>query len=273
MTNLVSDVASGISTGGDDAFRVTKEYAQTSFDNNSALKPVLKGEDITEYFVPQDSNHVIIYSTRETDVSRFPRILEHLQNFQAKLAIKRETVQGRLPWFCIHWPRYPALFDSPKVVIRQTADTLIAAVDEHGYFALDSLNILKVGETANPLEECHYLTGLLNSQPIRRLYQFLTQEDERIFPQVKPANIKKLSLPRLDERAKQTIIDSAKRLQEIQSERVGILLHRNQATATSIHQNLLELKPGDGDKASILTTEFERLKFRIDEIVVTSLDP
>ncbi|CAN5649467.1 hypothetical protein BH20ACI3_BH20ACI3_27940 [soil metagenome] len=271
LKHLVEDVASGISTGGDDAFRVPREYARATFGNNDLLKPVIKGEDITEFFVPDDSGHVIIYSTKETDVSRFPEMLQHLHKFQQKLARKRETVQGKLPWFCIHWPRYPALFGSPKVVLRQTSDTLVAAVDIHGYFTLDSLNVLKVEGSENALEECYYLTGLLNSEPIRRLYQFLTQEEERIFPQVKPSNIKKLSLPNLDQGARRTIIETAKRLQEIQVDRVKIL-RGNQASSMSVHQGLLALKAGDGNKLSTLTAEYQRLKFRIDELVIRGLD-
>jgi hypothetical protein len=250
---------------------VSADYAKNSFGPNSLLKPVIKGEDITEFFVPDDSGHVIIYSTKETAASRFPEVIAHLALYRQKLSRKRETVQGKLPWYCLHWPRYPALFNAPKVVLRQTADTLIAAVDTKGYFALDSINVLKVQTSGNSIDDCCYLAGILNSEPMRKLYRFLTQEEDRVFPQVKPSNVKKLSLPNLSERERLVVIETAKSLQSTQVERARILTLRNRGKSKSVHQLLSSLESTGDDRLSALTVEYRRLKFRIDEIVLRGL--
>ena len=105
-----------------------------------------------------------------------------------------ETKKGMIPWWSLHWPRYPGLFDAPKIVLRQTANSLYATIDRVGYYCLNSIIIVK---PKSPDLILYYL-GLLNSKLIRWLYGNLTQEQNRTFAEVKPINLRKLPIRIID---------------------------------------------------------------------------
>jgi adenine-specific DNA-methyltransferase len=110
------------------------------------------------------------------------------------LETNSEVRQGKLAWWRIHRPRTVALFNAPKLVLRQTADTIYAAVDLIGYYCLNSIIIVQPKHT----EYLKYYVGLLNSRLIRWLYRNLTQEQSRVFAEVKPINVRKLPIRKID---------------------------------------------------------------------------
>lgn len=83
----------------------------------------------------------------------------------------------------------------PKILLRQTADRLIATIDNRGvWFARSILSIIPKGS----LYEAEYFLGLLNSRYYRYLYQNLVQESGRAFAQVKLSKIKQLPVRLID---------------------------------------------------------------------------
>lgn len=267
----VEEIGRGITTGGDEAFRITTEAAQSQFGALPFLKPVLKGGEITEYSIPKDTDHVIIYSTKDTDVSRYPKVLKHLEKYKVTLAAKRETVQGKLPWYCLHWPRYPGLFRAPKVVLRQTADTLIAGVDKYGYYTLDSVHNIhpaQSGAEISVLDLCALLVGILNSEPLRRQYRLFAQEEGRVFPQVKDAILRKLRMPKLGSEEKQLIINNVNAMEKLQKQRITLLVRKHSEGAESIHPRLLAMTPEENGELGQLTGVYLRYKTEIDRTVL-----
>ncbi len=186
LQTLCEDIASGIASGCDDAYFIPDNYAITL--EPELQRPGLVGGLIDAYYVPDDSGYRIIYITKDTPIKKFPKTYKHLMAFREKLSNKRETRQGKLPWYSMHWPRYPGLFDAPKVILRQTADTLIAAIDTKGYYTLNSIIVVR------PLENHYYICALLNSTLLRALYQDATQEEGRVFAEVKPVNVNRLPI-------------------------------------------------------------------------------
>ena len=89
-------------------------------------------------------------------------------------------------------PRRIKLFDNPKVLIRQTANHIIAAYDDQGWYCLKSGIIVQLPDNS----EIHYfyLLALLNSRLMDFLYRDLVNEDNRIFPEVKPIQLFKLPI-------------------------------------------------------------------------------
>lgn len=79
---------------------------------------------------------------------------------------------------------------NPKIVIRQTGDSLTAALDEHGYLTLDTTHL--IFDTAVPIKA---LLAILNSRPMNWFYQRLVEEAGRAFAEVKIVNLKKLPIP------------------------------------------------------------------------------
>jgi len=190
LDDVCEEVAAGIGTGGDKIFRIDDKIAKSLRIEKDILHPLLVGREMNAYFVPQKTGHSIIYSTKVTSSQTHPHTLDYLKPFQVQLSHKRETQKGLIPWWSLHWPRYPGLFDSPKIVMRQTANSLYAAIDEVGYYCLNSIinvrpkNILLI----------KYYLGLLNSRLLRWLYGNFTQEQRRAFAEVKPVNLRKLPI-------------------------------------------------------------------------------
>jgi hypothetical protein len=120
-----------------------------------------------------------------------------LEKYKGKLESKRETKKGILPWWCLHWARYKELFEEDKIIIRQTADRVIAAIDTDSYYAMNNVIIF----------DYKFLVGILNSKLIDYIYKQLTQEENRTFAEVKPINIRKLPIIITDSHQKNIIID------------------------------------------------------------------
>lgn len=195
LGDISSHVSSGISTGGDKIFRLTVSQAKSHGIEGKILKPVLVGREFNEYYIPENTDSVLIYTTKHTNEKEIPNTLLYLLPYMAKLSKKRETVKGLIPWWNLHWPRNSELFESPKIILRQTSDTLIAAVDNNSFYCLNSVIIVRPQEGVSH----YYLVGLLNSKLMRWVYKNLTQEQNRVFAEVKPINLRKLPIRLLDE--------------------------------------------------------------------------
>ncbi|MFM6269254.1 MAG: TaqI-like C-terminal specificity domain-containing protein, partial [Dolichospermum sp.] len=107
------------------------------------LKNVLVGGDFNKYIVYR-SEFKVIYTTKSININDYPNILLYLEKYREKLETKRETKKGILPWWCLHWPRYKELFEEDKIIIRQTADRIIATIDNDSYYAMNNVIILKI---------------------------------------------------------------------------------------------------------------------------------
>jgi len=93
-------------------------------------------------------------------------------------------------------PRQKAPFnDEKKIVIRQTADTIIAHLDTQQFLSLKNVHNLRI--TANEINY-EYLLGLLNSKLISWWYQQLIPEKGRTFAEVKVVNLNKLPIKTID---------------------------------------------------------------------------
>ena len=89
-------------------------------------------------------------------------------------------------------PRYKAPFnDDVKIVVRQTADSIIANLDTHRFLSLKNVHNIRI--TGKGLTY-HYLLGLLNSRLISWWYQCLIPERGRVFAEVKVVNLEKLPI-------------------------------------------------------------------------------
>ena len=191
IDSIAEEMASGISTGGDKIFRVSTETVKELHLEKEILHKILVGAEIDSYQI-NDKNNLIIYTTKDTDIDNYDNIYNYLLPHQIKLSGKRETVKGTLPWWCLHWPRYKGLFEEPKIIMRQTSDSIRCVFDENGYYVLNSILVLKLN---NRNYSYKYLATVLNSTCIDFLYKNLTQEEGRTFAEVKPANVRKLYIP------------------------------------------------------------------------------
>jgi len=88
--------------------------------------------------------------------------------------------------------RTPAIFERPKILSRQTADHIIAAMDTHGYYYMNTLHGVTV---TSPEFDPWYVLAVMNSEIIRCWYAWRFAETGRSFAQVKIANLRQLPVP------------------------------------------------------------------------------
>jgi hypothetical protein len=114
-------------------------------------------------------------------------------------------------------PRESAGFDEPeKILIRQTGDTLIAALDTKRFVTMDNLYTIRQRSNTLPLL-C--LVALLNSSVLRWYYQkVINPEKGEALAQVKKGHIVRLPIPRIASASAQLISNLASLVQFAKSD-------------------------------------------------------
>jgi hypothetical protein len=130
--------------------------------------------------------------------------------------------------------RSPSVFQGPKLVNRQTADSLIFALDEEGYYTLNSVHNTHAKDGS--FETLLFLLGVLNSRLLSFYYRAQSQETRTVFPQVHIAALRRLPICSADSdrcearnvliRQVRIMLDLHKRLQAARTEQDKTLLQR-----------------------------------------------
>jgi adenine-specific DNA-methyltransferase len=102
---------------------------------------------------------------------------------------------------CLAEPRMKAPFFEQKIVIRQTADSIIANLDDNHFLSLKNVHNLKCVDKNYSLK---FILGILNSSTINWWYQKLIPESGRVFAEVKVVNLKQLPIPKLNKSNQET---------------------------------------------------------------------
>lgn len=207
IDDIADEVAAGISTGGNEVFCVSDSFIEEMGLERDIIHPMLAGKTIDSYRTFWKDEY-IIYSTKGTNAPQYPKLFEYLCPYEEKLSKKRETKKGMLPWWCLHWPRTPELYEGTKIVMRQTSDCIRATIDENNYYALNSLLVLRLSEDCG--YDYWFVLAVLNSKINNYVYQSLTQEKGRAFAEVKPKNVRKLYIPKLEAEQQKAYSELAK---------------------------------------------------------------
>lgn len=192
LKEIAEEVATGISSGFDKAYVYTKEEYTVLNLERSILKKLIIGGEINRYRKAAFSTKKIIYITSEDKLEDYPIIESNLLPHKARLIKRREAANGKIAWYSLNWPRRKKLFEDDKILIRQTANKILAAFDSEKWYCLKSGLIIQLNENSNI--SYNYLTGVLNSKLMDFLYQDLVGEGGRVFPEVKPVQLFKLPI-------------------------------------------------------------------------------
>lgn len=84
--------------------------------------------------------------------------------------------------------RKPDIFSNPKIVVRQTGDSLIATFDEDGFICLNNTHVINKKSNA----ELKFLLALINSKVLNFYFQYLNPETGEALAEVKKENVEKL---------------------------------------------------------------------------------
>jgi len=147
---------------------VKNRVYDASYKKNKLYRPLLRGKDIVKYLIEWPSDRWI--------------------KFGDNLAA----------------PRYGANFDAKeKIVIRQTGDSLIAALDTDQFVCMNNMHVIH-----SKSDEFHlkYILGLINSNLLNFYYHSLNPEMGEALAEVKKENVEKLIIKKASETKKKGII-------------------------------------------------------------------
>jgi len=94
------------------------------------------------------------------------------------------------------WLMYPSnetLILQPKILMRQTSDSIRACYDEDCYYCQNSVFIIHAREI-----NLKFLLGLLNSKCLNFVYKLGNPQTSKVFAEIKPRVIKQLPIYRVD---------------------------------------------------------------------------
>jgi len=94
------------------------------------------------------------------------------------------------------WLMYPSnetLILQPKILMRQTSDSIRACYDEDCYYCQNSVFIIHASEI-----NLKFLLGLLNSKLLNFVYKLGNPQTSKVFAEIKPRVIKQLPIYRVD---------------------------------------------------------------------------
>ena len=216
LKEIVEDVATGISPGLGEAFVLDSKLAIDNNLEDNILKKLIIGGEINRYNLTPFSNKKIIYFSSKLDIKDFPNILNYLSKYKDKLDNRVETKNGVIPWYVMLRPRRQKLFDNPKILIRQTADRIIASYDTEQWYCLKSGIIIQLSTDSKI--SYNYLLTILNSSLMDFLYKDLVNEENRVFPEVKPIQLFKLPISVVDPEKQKPLIEKADQMLSLNKE-------------------------------------------------------
>jgi len=119
----------------------------------------------------------------------------------------------------------------PKILIRQTADHIIATIDTRGiWFGRSIIAVVPQAQTRYRFE---YFLGLFNSKYFKWVYRRRVHEQRRVFAQVKLSNLKRLPIRTIDF---SDPTDKARHDRMVKLVETMLKLHKQLAAAKTSHE-------------------------------------
>ncbi len=154
------------------------------------LRPSISGAQIKRYN-GWICDQFIIYTTRETQIGKYPNAEKHLRSFKHLNSCK-EVTQMRHPWWCLHRPRDSQIFSSPKFIGLTTTKRIELVYDENSsVYVTDAMYVFGLKPHIDPWA----CMAILQSKLFLYLYRVANQGESRVIPQVKASKLETLPFP------------------------------------------------------------------------------
>ena len=138
-------------------------YNSIPESEKNIIRPFYKNSNIEKYKTISFPTKFIIYITKKTKIENYPIILNYLEKFKLILQEKRETKNGKLPWYSLHWTRNQSIFDGEKIIVPYRSSTNTFGYSNNScYFRTDAYSII----AKNKDYSNKFLLGVLNSKLI-----------------------------------------------------------------------------------------------------------
>lgn len=193
LSEMVSgEIQRGVSPDVVEMHVLSKQEQRTEKLETDILRKSLSGPQIKRY-QPWKSDQYIIYATRETDLRDYPRAARYIKRSR-RLNTCKEAKKGKHPWWSLHRPREPHIFDSPKFIGLTTKKTIELVYDEQeSLYVTDAMYVFSVKPDQDPWAAM----AVLQSKLFLFLYRVSNQGESRVIPQVKAAKLGGIPFPNL----------------------------------------------------------------------------
>lgn len=143
-------------------------------------KPIIWGKDIARYNIVW-SNEYINYDQKINEKIT-------LEDIKSKEGMNK---QNRIDFAL----RSPDLFETKKIVVRKTGDSLICSIDKESYYFDTLVHGIYERTTGFKLE---YLLAILNSKPATKFYRLLHDIKGKVFAKISLDNLASFPIPSCD---------------------------------------------------------------------------
>jgi adenine-specific DNA-methyltransferase len=149
---------------GDGVFIVEKDFFSTLNEKEKEyLKPLIEATEVERYFFPKKHTQELIYFTKKNfNGENCPTLISHLEKFKEIMSERRETKNGQMEFYHIHWPRDQRFFTKGEKIlsVRKCKKPTFVYTENEAYVT-GKFNVLKTNRV-----NLKYLTALLNSKMI-----------------------------------------------------------------------------------------------------------
>lgn len=129
------------------------------------VKPVYKNSQISKYHIDYDDELTVFYLTKNVPESSARQIIRYLEQFKPILASKRETIEGKMPWYSLNWARDEAIFEATeKIVNSRRAKSNVFALETKQYYEQSDIMITVIKPEFIARFPAKYVLALLNSK-------------------------------------------------------------------------------------------------------------
>jgi hypothetical protein len=187
---LAGDIQRGVTPDLAEAHVLEYKDAKALGLERELLRPSLSGGQIKR-FAAWRADRVLIYSTRDTDLSKYPNVRAYMTQFKAAITYP-EVAAKKHPWWALHRPRDPQIFEAPKLVGLTTATTIELIFDERkSLYVTDAMYVFR------PLPEVDAISlmAVMQSSIFHALYSIANQGEGRVIPQVKARKLHEIPVP------------------------------------------------------------------------------
>lgn len=188
---LRGNIQRGVTPDVVSAHVISMADARTKRLESQLLHPSVSGKQIKRY-EPWQSDQLIIYTSRGTDIKTHLNVGAHLAEFR-HLNSCPEVTERKHPWWSLHRPRDPEIFVSPKIVGLTTTKTIELLFDaDQSIYVTDAMYVLKPIADLNPW----VVMAIMQSKLFLFLYRTANQGESRVIPQIKASKLESLPFPR-----------------------------------------------------------------------------
>ena len=154
---------------GDGIFVLSQEELEslnlTEKEFEEIIRPYYTTEELDVYCGDSKNRLWIIYATKRNINKKYhPNILRHLRRFKKILETKRETQQGKLPWYSLHWPRDEFFFKGEKIISRRMTRKPHFTYTDFDCYVSQTFFVIKPRSEALRDVNLKYLTLIFNSK-------------------------------------------------------------------------------------------------------------